>query len=196
MVPALSATRPDVQETLKRSRAAAAPEDEAVKDCARILVTSEVAVALMLLASAGLMIESLRRMYSIDIGFDPKNVLTLRLFLPAAKYCNGTRALQFHRQALDRIAAIPGVESVAAGSQLPLQPSGQDGSATFDPRKPSPPRSQGERPGVGYIYNYARLFAHAPHSDQARPCLHRSRRRECSARGRGQRIFRSFLFPQ
>ncbi len=146
MAPALSATRPDVQETLKDS-SRGSTSGRRRQRLRQILVTSEVALALMLLASAGLMIESLSRMYSINVGFDPKNVLTLRLFLPAAKY-NAAKALQFHRQALERIAALPGVESVAAGSHLPLQPFKME--VPFD-LESSPPRSQGERPGVGYI---------------------------------------------
>ncbi len=146
LAPALSLTRPNVQETLKDS-SRGTTSGRGRQLFRQILITGEVALALMLLASAGLMIESLRRMNSIDLGFDPKNVLTLRLFLPAAKY-DSTKALQFHRQVLERLSALPGVESVAAASNIPLQRYSME--VPFD-LESSPPRSQGQRPGVGYI---------------------------------------------
>jgi predicted permease len=146
LAPALSTTRPDVQEALKDS-SRGTTSGRGSQRLRQVLVTAEVALALMLLASAGLMIESLRRMYSIDLGFESKNLLTLRLFLPTAKY-DSTKALQFHRQALERLAALPGVESVAAASNIPLQRYSME--VPFD-LETSTPRSQGERPGVGYI---------------------------------------------
>jgi putative ABC transport system permease protein len=146
LAPALSATRPEVQETLKDS-SRGTTSGRGRQRFRQVLVTAEVALALMLLASAGLMIESLHGMYSLDLGFDPKNVLTLRLFLPAAKY-DSAKALQFHRQAMERLAALPGVESVAATSNIPLRRYSME--VPFD-LETSPPRSQGERPGVGYI---------------------------------------------
>ena len=79
------------------------------------MVVIEVAVALVLLAGAALMTESLRRMTQIELGFDVNQVLTLRLFLPAARY-NATQAYQFHTRAKEKVAALPGVESVGMGS--------------------------------------------------------------------------------
>jgi putative ABC transport system permease protein len=146
LAPALSATRPDVQETLKDS-SRGTTSGRGRQRFRQILVSAEIALALMLLASAGLMIESLHGMYSMNLGFDPKNVLTLRLFLPAAKY-DADKALQFHRMALERLAALPGVESAAAASNIPLQRYSME--VPFD-LESSPPRSLGERPGVGYI---------------------------------------------
>src|SRR5258706_556012 len=81
LAPAMAATRPDVQGTLKdASRGSSAGRGR--QRFRQVMVAAEVAVALMLLASAGLMIESLRKLTQGDLGFDPKNVLTLRLFLP------------------------------------------------------------------------------------------------------------------
>ncbi|HTS76199.1 MAG TPA: ABC transporter permease [Bryobacteraceae bacterium] len=146
LAPALTATRPDVQETLKDS-ARGTTSGRGRQRLRQLLVTAEIGLALILVSSAGLMIESLRRMYTIDLGFDPKNVLTLRVFLPAAKYDAG-RALRFHREALARIAALPGVETVAAASNLPLQQYTME--VPFD-LETAPPRDEGERPGAGYI---------------------------------------------
>jgi putative ABC transport system permease protein len=107
----------------------------------------EVAVALMLLAGAALMAESLRRMTQIELGFDVNQVLTLRLFLPATRY-NATQAYQFHTRAKEKIAGLPGVESVGLGSNLPLAQSGMYVPFDLDT---APPRDQAERPDVNYV---------------------------------------------
>ena len=73
----------------------------------------------MLLAGAGLMIESLRDLTRANPGFDPKNVVAARLLLPAAKY-DAERALQFYRSGAERIAALPGVKNVAVSTSVPL----------------------------------------------------------------------------
>jgi putative ABC transport system permease protein len=146
LAPALGATRPDVQETLKESsRGSTAGRGR--RHFHQLMVTGEVAVALMLLASAGLMIESLRKLYDVNLGFEPANVLRLRVYLPTAKY-DPVRALEYHRQALDKIASLPGVKSVAVASNLPLVYYSME--VPFD-LESSPMRAQGERPGVGYI---------------------------------------------
>ncbi len=146
MAPALTSTRPDMQQNLKEgSRGATSGRGR--QRLRQILIVGEIAFALMLAASAGLMIKSLVGMYTLDLGFDSKNVLTLRLFLPAAKY-DAAASLRYHKQAMERIAALPGVETVAIGSHLPLQTFRME--VPFD-LESSPPRDQGERPGVGYI---------------------------------------------
>jgi putative ABC transport system permease protein len=138
IAPALAATRTDIQTTLKDS-SRGSTGGRAKQRFRQVMVAAEVAVALMLLASAGLMIESLRVM---------KHVLTLRLFLPAAKY-DSAKALRFHRLALERIAALPGVQSATIASNLPIEHA-VTMEVPFDLLS-SPPRDQGERPGIGYI---------------------------------------------
>src|SRR5439155_1294897 len=145
IAPAMAATRPDLQETLKDS-SRGSTSGRGRQKFRHAMVAAEVAVAVMLLAGAGLMIESLRKLTEVDLGFDPKNVLTLRLFLPAAKY-DAAHALAFHRLALEKIAALPGVQSVSLASNLPLASLTME--VPFD-LESSPPREQGERPGAGY----------------------------------------------
>jgi putative ABC transport system permease protein len=82
------------------------------------MIVAEASVAVMLLASAGIMIESLRDLTHSDPGFDPRNVITVRLLLPAATY-DAARALRFYRQSTERIAALPGVKNVAVSTSLP-----------------------------------------------------------------------------
>jgi predicted permease len=85
-----------------------------------LLVVGEVAVSLMLLAGAGLMVRSMARLTSIDAGFDPHNVLTMRVVLTGPPYRQLEQRTRVYRQLLDRVAAVPGVESASAINHLPL----------------------------------------------------------------------------
>jgi putative ABC transport system permease protein len=147
IAPALSASRSELQTALRdSSRGSTAGRSK--QRFRQITVIAEVAVAFVLLASAGLMTESLRKMNDVEFGFNPKNVLTLRLLLPTANY-DAAKALRYHQQALERIRALPGVESAAVASNLPLEHA-ITMEVPFDLTS-SPPRAQGERPGIGYI---------------------------------------------
>jgi len=142
--PALAAARSDVQPALKDSTRGSTAGRGRLQ-FRQTMVAAEVAVALMLLASTWLMIGSLLDLTRLDPGFDPKNVLTLRLYLPGAKY-DATRAREFYRLALERMAALPGVKSVSAGSSLPIL---NTMNVSFDVEG-SPPRGEGELPIVPY----------------------------------------------
>jgi putative ABC transport system permease protein len=146
MAPALSASRPDVQESL-RDGGRGSTAGRASQRFRQTMVAAEVAVAVVLLASAALMIRSLNNLAHTDLGFDVKRVLTLRLFLPMTRYGDGTKLLAFHREATQRIAALPGIQSVSVASGLPLARNAFQ--IPFD-LTDVPPRDQGERPGVNY----------------------------------------------
>jgi len=83
------------------------------------LVIAETAVSLVLLIAAGLLIRSFAEVLRVDPGFDPHHLLTARINLPEALYPHDRR-LQFYDAFLARLAALPGVESAAAGYPLPL----------------------------------------------------------------------------
>ena len=74
---------------------------------------SEVALALMLLAGAGLLMRTFGSMKAIDPGFEARNVLTMRVSLPGAKYADDAQRTRFFEQAVARISAIPGRRGVA-----------------------------------------------------------------------------------
>jgi len=93
------------------------------------LVAAEVALTLVLLIGAGLALRSFLRLNQLDMGFEPRNLLTLRAILPDAKYPDIEKKRAFFDQALQRLEALPGVESVGAISGLPV--SFQGGGATF-----------------------------------------------------------------
>jgi putative ABC transport system permease protein len=90
------------------------------------LVVSEIALALALLISAGLLIKGAIRVQTVDLGFEPDHLLTVRMMLPENQYADTTRLLAVEGQMLAHLAALPGVESVGATSILPTQ----GGSAT------------------------------------------------------------------
>ncbi len=146
LAPAMTAARPDVQETLKDS-SRGSTSGRGRQRVRQTMVAAEVAIALVLLASAGLMTESLRKMYDVDLGFNPNHVLMLRLFLPAAKF-DARKALAFHREALQRIAALPGVSGVAVASNLPLEHFTMEVPFDLDS---APPHDLSEKPAVPYV---------------------------------------------
>ncbi|HEV2352329.1 MAG TPA: ABC transporter permease [Terriglobia bacterium] len=86
----------------------------------RALVVSEVALALVLLAGAGLLIRSFQSLSTAPTGFNPDHLLTVRVPLAKYKYSAGPQSVEFYREVLDRIKAIPGVKSVAMANNLPF----------------------------------------------------------------------------
>jgi putative ABC transport system permease protein len=85
-----------------------------------VLVVSEVTLSLVLLIGAGLMVRSFAAIQKVDPGFDPKNVVTFNVPIPFLKYISSQLRANFVNQLGDRLAAIPGVESVGGVTPLPL----------------------------------------------------------------------------
>ena len=95
-----------------------------------LLVVFESAIAVILLIGAGLLIRSLVALQNVNPGFDPNNVLTLRVDLPVQKYANTPeKTLKFFEQLETRIAGLPGVEAVGFITELPL--SGQSNGMPY-----------------------------------------------------------------
>ena len=86
-----------------------------------ILVVTEFALALVLLAGAGLLIKSFVRMQQMDTGFDATRLLTFEISLPQAKYQQDAQVRDFYQQLLPQLEALPGVSSASASSSLPLE---------------------------------------------------------------------------
>ena len=93
------------------------------------LVLGEAALAIMLLAGAGLLIRSFVRLNQVDMGFDPGGVLTYELILPTARYPDDDALVPVIDRLVERTRAIPGVEAVSVSSDLPLEGSSY---LTFD----------------------------------------------------------------
>lgn len=84
------------------------------------LVAVQVALAVVLVIGAGLMVRSLSALSNIDLGFNPDQVLTMRVTLPGSKYRTGENVTHFFDELLVRARALPGVESVGIVRALPL----------------------------------------------------------------------------
>jgi predicted permease len=121
LAPALQASKPDLNESLKESgRTSAGLERSRLRN---LLVVSEVALALVLLICAGLMIKSFMRLQQVSPGFEPKNLLTMNISLPRQKYPEAQQANGFYNQLFERVRAVPGVEAVGGIDPLPLSDS-------------------------------------------------------------------------
>ncbi len=86
-----------------------------------VLVTAELALALVLLIGSGLMIKAFWKLQQVDAGLNPEHVLTMRIALPASSYATGTAANGFWTAILARANGLPGVTSVALATGLPPQ---------------------------------------------------------------------------
>ena len=85
-----------------------------------VLVIGEIATAVMLLVGAGLLVRSLVALISVDPGFRAEGAATFRVALPAAVYRTAPEIRGFHEQLIERVGALPGVQSAGATSRLPL----------------------------------------------------------------------------
>ncbi len=118
VAPAWQSSRADLNESLKQSGRAAS-ESGARGRLRSALVVAEIALALMLLISAGLLIKSFVRLQQVDPGFRPQQVLTMEVPLQRTRYPEPPQAIAFQRQLLERLRAMPGVHSAAVASSLP-----------------------------------------------------------------------------
>ena len=84
------------------------------------LVVVEIVLALVLLASAGLLVESFVRLERVSAGFDPTNVMTARVALPETNYGKPQQAADFYKKLMARVSSLPGVSSAAAAWWIPL----------------------------------------------------------------------------
>jgi putative ABC transport system permease protein len=119
LAPALQSSRLDLNEVLKEGgRNTSGGSGHRLRS---VLVMSEIALAVVLLVGAGLMMKSLLRLLQANVGFNPQNVLTMTVVLPAGKYNEANRQVGFHDQLRERVRALPGVNGAGTIDNLPLQ---------------------------------------------------------------------------
>ena len=119
LLPTLKASRPDVNEALK-SGSKGATSSRGLRLWRDSLVVSEVALSLMLLVGAGLMIRSFAQLVNVPPGFDPNNVLTGRISLNGDAYLKPAECVAYVNQTLEKLRALPGVESAAFVAPMPF----------------------------------------------------------------------------
>jgi putative ABC transport system permease protein len=143
LVPALQASRPNLNETLKEGGRGPTGGHHRVRGS---LVITEVALALVLLIGAGLLLRSFYRLQQVDPGFNPKNALTIALSLPGKKYAEDDQQAAFFAQLIEQVSTMPGVVSVGATQSLPIHDDYVLGF-NIQGRPPDPP---GEEPNTNY----------------------------------------------
>ena len=145
LAPALQATKTDFNEALKDGgRTSGNFSRNRLRGA---LVVAEVAISLTLLIGAGLMIKSFYEMLRVEPGFKPESVLVMDVALPRAKYQEEAARVNFCTQAIERIAALPGVQQAGAVNVLPLSRSNAD-SAFSVVGRPRP--EQGREPHANF----------------------------------------------
>jgi len=141
LVPALLTSKPDLNESLKDGGGASGSLRR--HRFRNLLVVSELALALLLLISTGLSIKGFLNVQRIDPGFNPTNVLTVRIDLPAAQYAEARQWAAFYQQVLERLKRVPGAQAVGAVDNLPIT----DGSPTnYFSIQGRPAPTSGEQP--------------------------------------------------
>ena len=133
LLPALQLSRPDVTGVLKDGgRTGTAGRSRQL--ARRGLVVLQLASSVVLALAAGLLIRSLLELNKIDLGFNPSNVLTAQLQVPATAYPQPADVVRFYRQATESVAQVPGVRAVGAVRVLPLARSIGDWSIKIEGR--------------------------------------------------------------
>jgi putative ABC transport system permease protein len=117
IIPALQAWRRDLSTGIRRRSRATASGHQVTR---RVLVVVEVALALVLLVSAGLLLRSLQHLFAVPSGFDPANVLTMHVQTSGHRFEDASVTHRFFTDALEAVRAVPGVRAAAFTNQLPL----------------------------------------------------------------------------
>jgi predicted permease len=141
LAPALSAFRRDLAAVLQGNVARTRGRFRRVAVGPRgLLVAGQVALSLVLLVSAGLLFQTLARLYQVDPGYQANNVLTMSVSLSPVQYDTDAKRARFYTQLVDRVESLPGVEH--ASFTLTLPATGWAGSPIQIVGRPEPPLNQ------------------------------------------------------
>jgi putative ABC transport system permease protein len=119
LAPALAASKIDLVESLKESTGTSGSGAGRMKTQG-IFIVAEVALSLILLAGAGLMLRSFLKLQGVNLGFNPSQVLTMRMVLPKYQFPKASQQIAEYQEVLRHVRAIPGVESAGFVTPLPL----------------------------------------------------------------------------
>jgi predicted permease len=123
MIPAIKYARPRIGIALRGGGRSASQSRERLR-ARGVLVVVQVALALVLLVGSGLMIRTFQALRRVDPGFDPRDVLTMRIAIPASQVKDATATIQLEQAILEKVCAIPGVTSVGLTTVIPTEPGG------------------------------------------------------------------------
>ena len=151
LLPALQCSRMEPQSALRASSRTSSATEHG-RHTREMLIVSEFALTLVLLAGAGLLVKTLYHLSHTDPGFRTNNLLTLRVNLPSAVYATDLQRSSFYRDLLDHLAQMPGVVSAGLTMTMPLQPTGNHSWTMFvRGDRPIPPTPEG-LPTVAFAY--------------------------------------------
>ena len=140
IVPALQLSKTDVTRALKEGGRGGGEGRERAR-VRGAFVVSQVALSLVLLVGAGLLLNSFYRLLRTSPGFNPQNLLTMEYRIPKNRYPKGEQQWAFHREVIERVGRLPGVESAAVVRGLPF--SGNGATVTYNvPGRQAPPPGQ------------------------------------------------------
>jgi putative ABC transport system permease protein len=143
--PALQAVRGNIQDTLKSgSRESAASPRLRTRS---LLVVLETALGFVVVIGAGLLVRSFLRIEQVQLGFQPEGVLSFRVIPRGERYSQSAQRIVFYQQTIERLQALPGVQSAAAVTFIPLTLAKGRKGFTIEGRAPTGP---GQIPIAGY----------------------------------------------
>ena len=125
MIPVIKYAGPRIENEL-RSGGRAASQSREQHRARNVLVVAQVALALVLLVGSGLMIRTFQALRRVDPGFDPKDVLTLRVAIPESQVRDATAVIRLEQGIVEKIRAIPGVASAGLTTVIPTERAGHD----------------------------------------------------------------------
>ena len=144
LAPSLSASRPDLMRALRGSGDAAAsraPKWFLAKLSGRgLLVVGQIALSVVLLIGAALLMESVAHLRTVDVGFNPANLITMRVSLPPARYDTDQKKSRFFQELVGKLVRAPGVRAATAAMFLPM--TSYIGSPVQDAGKPPLPLNE------------------------------------------------------
>lgn len=146
LVPALQAAKVDLNEALKQS----STRMTSTGKLRSTMIVVEIALSIVLLVGAGLLIQTLFRLFNQYSTLQPENVLTLRTVLPRTKYKDPSQRVRFYEQVLQRVEHLPGVEVAGYCTSIPLAWKG--GTSGFYPEGAKDPI-----PGMSYDANHRQV---------------------------------------
>jgi putative ABC transport system permease protein len=163
--PAILSSKVNLDDALKHRTSRSTPSHPQHR-IRSILVTAEIALAVVLLIGAGLLARTFIYLITVNPGFDPRHLLTLRISVSGNEYSKPEQQAAFFEQLLDRMRALPAIQSADAGSGLPLLGWGSLRGTDVEGQPEAPP---GLRPDVTWDAGSGLL------SDLAHPPARRSR---------------------
>ncbi|HEY6333196.1 MAG TPA: ABC transporter permease, partial [Blastocatellia bacterium] len=139
LLPAISASRTNLVESLRESGQRAGASPAAIRIRGALLV-SQIALALLLVISAGLLTQTFFRLFAADPGFKPDHVLTFELSLPSTKYASVPQTVTFYQKALNELRTVQGIEAAGIAEVAPMSGATESTAIRIPDRPPTSAR--------------------------------------------------------